>query len=307
VPSDEVKSEGVNEGAFPGAPVTFVVILANLAIFAGEVLTSRSLQSLVSMPNEVSLLFGANYAPLTLGLHQYDRLVACCFLHANLLHVGMNMWALGQIGPFAERTVGSARYAVMYVVTGMAGSIASAVWPLLSERPLFPSVGASGAICGVMGAAFILGFRLEGWRSGIARQVGFWLLVTLAYGAKALNVDNAAHVGGIVCGCLIAVLWQRGIRYSTKATVASIGLSAAVCVAAGGAVVWRDVTDPDAAQFGSGDRIAHADAALKAGDCVEARRWIRAADAVSTRTPNPDLEGVRMGIDQKCPHRRATP
>jgi rhomboid protease GluP len=305
-----VRSEGStgrareNEGAFAGAPVTLVIILANLAIFAAEVLTSRGLESLVSMPNDVSLLFGANYEPLTLGLHQYDRLVASCFLHGNLLHVGMNMWALRQIGPFAERTVGSARYAVLYVVTGIAGSIASAIWPLLTERPLFPSVGASGAICGVMGAAFVLGVRLEGWRSGIAGQIGFWLLVTLLYGAKALNVDNAAHVGGIALGCLIAALWRRGIRYSTTATIVSIGVSAAVCLTAGVTVVWRDVTDPDAAQFGPGERITRANDALKAGDCVEARRWLRAAEAVSTRVPGPDLEGTRMGLDQKCPPRR---
>jgi rhomboid protease GluP len=301
VQSDEANGARPKVSVFTGAPVTFVIILANLVIFAGEVIASRSLESLIAVPDHVSRLFGANYEPLTIALGQYDRLVSCCFLHANLLHLALNMWALRQIGPFAERTVGSARYSVMYVVTGIAGSIASAFWPMLTGRAPLPSVGASGAICGVMGAALVLGVRLEGWRSGIAGQIGFWLLVTVMYGARAPNVDNAAHVGGIVGGCLIAVLWRRGIRYSKTATLVSIGVSAAVCVASGIAVVWRDVSDPYG-QFAPNERSAYLGEAINAHDCVEARRWLGATEAVSRSSPN--LEGLRMDVEQMCPQRR---
>ncbi len=171
-----------SEGTFSRAPVTFAIILANLALFAGEILASRSLTSLWQVPPGVWLAFGANYAPLTIGLGQYDRLVASCFLHGSLLHVGLNMWSLRQIGPFTERTVGSARYSILYVATGIAGSVASIGWGL-ARAHVVPSLGASGAICGVMGAALVLGVRLEGWRSPIARQIGFWLLMIVAYGA----------------------------------------------------------------------------------------------------------------------------
>ena len=296
--SDEANGGHVKLGAFAGAPVTFYVLLANVALFVGEVIASRSLSSLVDVPHEVLIELGANYAPLTVGLGQYYLLVTSCFLHGNIIHVALNMWALRQIGPFAERTVGSARYAVMYVVTGIAGSAASVFWALISERALVPSVGASGAICGVMGAALVLGVRLEGWRSGIAGQIGFWLLVTLAYGAKMPNVDNAAHVGGIAAGCLIAVLWRRGIHYSKMATVLSIGLSAAVCLGSGAAVVWRDETDPYGRSSGR-DRINEANAALNSGDCAGARRALAAAEKVVSAS-SPDLLGLRMSINQRC-------
>ena len=300
--SGEANGARERVGAFTGAPVTFYVLLTNLAIFAGEVIASRSLASLAGVSGEVLLTFGANYAPLTLGLGQYDRLVACCFLHGNLLHVAMNMWALRQIGPFAERTVGSARYAVMYAVTGIAGSLSSVLWAYLNGRETLPSVGASGAICGVMGAALVLGVRLEGWQSGIARQIGFWLLVTVLYGATAAHIDNAAHVGGAVTGCVIAALWRRGIHYSTAATLASIGLSVAVWVGAGAAVVWRDATDPYG-QLGRSDRYDLAARALANGDCREARRALAAAGERMS-TPTPELVGLQRELDRQCPRGR---
>jgi rhomboid protease GluP len=284
-------------GAFTGAPVTLVIVMANLAIFAGEVIASRSLRSLVEVPAQVWLAFGANYAPLTLALGQYDRLVASCFVHGSLLHVGLNMWSLRNIGPFVERTVGSARYPVLYVVTGIVGSVSSVVWGLISGH-VVPSVGASGAICGVLGAALVLGVRLEGWRSGIARQIGFWIVIIVAYGATVPGIDNAAHVGGMVSGCLIATAWRRGIQYSKTATFLSIALSALACVAAGGAVVWRDATDPFAL-LGPNDRSDLVELQLKQHNCAGARRALVATEAVSP--PTPDLAGLRREVERECP------
>jgi rhomboid protease GluP len=284
-------------GAFTGAPVTLAIILVNLAIFAGEVIAARSLMALKDVPPTVWLAFGANYAPLTLALGQYDRLVAACFVHGSLLHVAMNMWSLRQIGPFAERTVGSARYAVLYVVTGIAGSASSVVWGLVSGH-VVPSVGASGAICGVLGAALVLGVRLEGWQSPIARQIGFWLVIIIAFGASFPGIDNAAHLGGIVSGSIIATLWRRGIQYSKIATLLSIGVSAAVCVASGAAVVWRDATDPFALS-GPNERANIVVLSLQRRDCTGARRALVATEAVAA--PTPELEGLRAEVDRACP------
>jgi rhomboid protease GluP len=297
VSSREGAASGRSSGAFAGAPITFAIILVNLAVFAGEVIASHSFQSLLDVPAPVWLAFGANYAPLTLALGQYDRLVAACFIHGSLLHVALNMWSLRQIGPFVERTVGSARYPVLYVVTGIAGSAASVGWGLVSGH-IVPSVGASGAVCGVMGAALVLGVRLEGWSSPIARQIGFWLVIIVAYGASKPGIDNAAHVGGMVSGCLVAAAWRRGVHYSRMATVASIALSLAVCLGAGAAVVWRDVTDPYALR-GPNERADLVVLALRHHDCPAARTALRATEMVSA--PTPELEGLRSQVDRMCP------
>jgi rhomboid protease GluP len=202
-----------------------------------------------------------------------------------------------QIGPFVEREVGSARYPVLYVVAGIAGSAASIVWGLISGN-LVLSVGASGAICGVMGAALVLGVRLEGWSSPIARQIGFWLLIIVVYGKVVKGIDNAAHIGGMVSGCLIASAWRRGIQYSKSATVVSMAASAAVCIWAGAAVVWRDASDPYG-QEGPNDRAEHVERALLQRNCTEARRALVATEAVSP--PTPELVGLRRHVDDACP------
>jgi rhomboid protease GluP len=296
--SEGERDERDTEDTFAGAPVTLAIILVNLAIFAGEVIASRSLWSLWEVPRAVGLLFGSSNAPLAIGLGQYERLVASCFLHGSLMHVGLNMWSLRQIGPFAEQTVGSARYSVLYVVTGIAGSVTSLVWRLLVGGGDVPSLGASGAICGVMGAALVLGVRLDGWRSPIAKQIGFWLLLIVAYGAWRQGVDNAAHVGGMIAGLIIASLWRRGIHYSKAATLASIGGATAICVASGLVVLWRDATDPYVL-MGPNDRSHEVSAALVRRDCPAARRALLATQKV-VAPGTPELAGLREQVERAC-------
>jgi rhomboid protease GluP len=284
-------------GARVLAPLTRIILWVNVAIFALEVIESRTIEALMGPSPEVLLAFGANTAPLTLGLGQYDRLLAACFLHGSLLHLAFNMSALWQIGPFVERAVGAARYAVLYVVTGIAASATSVVWGLLrGEHPW--SVGASGAICGVMGAAVVVGLRVEGWGSPLARQIGFWLLVTLAFGASVKHIDNAAHVGGLVAGVVLAASWRRGVAYSRPATIACVTVAVLVCVLAGLSTAYRDATDPFA--FRDANERGHAVVlALQRGDCTIARRALVATEAVADETP--ELAGLRKDVESACP------
>ena len=279
------------------APVTFAIIVANLVVFVGEVIASRSFSSLLGVPSDVLRAFGANFLPLTLGLGQLERVVACCFVHGSLLHVAVNMWSLGQIGPYAEETVGSARFSVLYVVSGIVASLSSLFWMSLQNFPV-PSVGASGAICGVMGAALVVGVRLEGWRSSIARQIGFWLLVIVVYGARATNIDNAAHLGGIAAGCVIATVWRRGIRYSRRATILSIGGAATVCVVAGLLVAWRAMTDP-LASVDANQRAQLTQRAFERLDCDGAKRLLALTE--QSGVDSPELQGLRSAVRAKCP------
>ncbi len=283
---------------FGWGPVTALIIASNLAIFVWEVVASRSFDAIVNVPLRVCLAFGANYAPLTLALGQYDRLVAHCFVHGSILHVGLNMYSLRQLGPFVEKMVGSARYAILYVITGIAGGATSLTWGLLHGAS-GPSVGASGAICGVMGAAFVLGLRLEGWKSGgIARQLAFWLLIMVAMGLSSKNIDNGAHLGGVVSGGAIATMWRRGVAYSPAATFACVAVSTVVCLAAGAATAYRDATDPFAL-LGPNERAHLVQAALARGDCAMARRALVATEAVAEGAP--EIRGLRSEVESACP------
>jgi len=297
--TDVAKSERASAAPWFGlGPVTALIIASNLAIFAWEVVAARSADAIVSVPLRVCLAFGANYAPLTLALGQYDRLLAYAFVHGSILHVGMNMYALRQLGPFVERMVGSGRYAVLYVLTGIVGGATSVAWGLFHGTS-GPSVGASGAICGVMGAAFVLGLRLEGWKTGgIARQLAFWMLIMVAMGFSLKNIDNGAHFGGVVSGGAIASMWRRGVAYSRAATFACVAVSAAMCLASGAATAYRDATDPFAL-LGPNERAHLVQTALSRGDCAMARRALVATEAVAEGEPA--IRGLRAEVDSACP------
>jgi membrane associated rhomboid family serine protease len=133
---------------------------------------------------------------------QYWRFITPVFLHANLLHVGLNMLNLVVLGVFLERLVGHLRFLLIYIMTGCVSIIASFYF-----MPQEISVGASGAIFGLVGAysVFVLMHRRAFRQNGIPTLL--WLLfvigVNLAFGLFVPNVDNYAHAGGLLAGCLL--------------------------------------------------------------------------------------------------------
>jgi rhomboid protease GluP len=133
---------------------------------------------------------------------QYWRFVTPIFLHANLLHVGLNMLNFVVLGVFLERLVGHARFLLIYLVTGIISIIAS-----YSFAPQEISVGASGAIFGLVGAysVFVLVHRQAFPRGGVPALLWLVLIigVNLGLGLIVPNVDNYAHVGGLLSGCLL--------------------------------------------------------------------------------------------------------
>jgi rhomboid protease GluP len=286
--------------ALASSPVTRSVILATAVVFFAQMLTVKNIAALLKMPDRAMLLFGANYSPFVWGEHRFEVWVTSMFLHVSLLHILFNLYALRQVGPVVEEAAGSARFSVLYLVTGVVGSAVSAAVPLLAptfaDHPqLAPlgtllgvsgaterlSAGASGAICGVIGAAMVLGVRVQGWKSDLARSTGFWLLLTLFIGSR-MNADNAAHVAGALSGGVIAGCWRRGEGYTEEATRRLSVVCGAVVVAAFVAVLARDFFDPYAAQ-GATERAGRTYDAILMGRCHEARDGV-----VATMRLDPD-------------------
>ena len=224
------------------APVTNTIIVANVLVYVAMAIHARSATALISMPEEAMQYFGANRALFTVGDGRIETLLSSCFLHWSLLHLGFNMIALRQVGPFVERAVGPARFAPLYVLSGALGSVASALWGWERNAGQI-SAGASGAICGIIGAAMVLGARTQGLRGPLAMGMARWLGGILILGAIA-HFDNAAHVGGAVAGAAIAGLWQRGRTYKPALERAIVGAMTALCLVSGGAVYWKDTHDP---------------------------------------------------------------
>jgi membrane associated rhomboid family serine protease len=149
----------------------------------------------------VLIAYGAKDNALILQ-GQYWRFITPIFLHANALHVGLNMFNLLILGVFLERILGHLRFLLIYLVTGVVGVIASFYF-----APQEISVGASGAIFGLVGAysMFVLVHRRALPYGGIPSLL--WLLIIIAInlsiGLFVQNVDNYAHVGGLLSGCVL--------------------------------------------------------------------------------------------------------
>jgi membrane associated rhomboid family serine protease len=192
----------------PNAPVTPTLIAINAVMFVIAV----ALGGGVMVPHpEVMIRLGSNYTPLTAG-GEWWRLLTATFLHFGLVHLAFNMWALWVNGLLVERLYGSARYLLIYLVAGLAGSVASFLW-----HPFVNGAGASGAIFGVLGA--LLAFFLS-THSGVPKSVlkthrrtaALFIVVSMLNAARFPGIDNAAHLGGLTAGFIMGFLLARPLN-----------------------------------------------------------------------------------------------
>jgi len=157
-------------------------------------------------PWSITLIaLGANVPVLVLSGEVW-RLLTMVFLHGNLLHLLMNSWALFAVGPLVEELFGPRKFLFFYVATGICGSLASIWW-----RPGGMSVGASGAVFGLIGVAAVWGWRRGGRvGEGIKGQMVQWALYGLVMGFMIPGIDNAAHAGGLAAGAVLALMIGDG-------------------------------------------------------------------------------------------------
>jgi len=181
-------------------PVTSLLLVAIAIGFVAQLAMGRGLIELY-----------ANYGP-AVRQGEYWRLVTSMFLHGGIIHLALNAWALYQLGSLFEILLGSSRLAGVYLVTGIAGSLASAFWSDV------PSVGASGAIFGLLGAliSFLLRRRenLTPQAKALLGQLVMWAAINVVFGfSGAANIDNAAHMGGLVAGLAAGLLLREPERH----------------------------------------------------------------------------------------------
>jgi rhomboid protease GluP len=198
-------------GAFPWATL-FITLLTlgiwcvtayQVALSAGAHTLKDVLASVFaeSENGDVLIAFGAKYN-IAIIAGQYWRLVTPIFLHATILHVGLNMLNFLLLGLILERIFGHTRFILIYLFTGMVSILASFLF-----APQEISVGASGAIFGLVGAysIFVARHRRAFWYGGVIALS--WLLlvigVNVGLGFVIPDVDNYAHVGGLLTGCLL--------------------------------------------------------------------------------------------------------
>jgi rhomboid protease GluP len=244
---------------------------------------------------------GANHSTFTVADNRFETLVTSCFLHGSVLHLAFNLLVLWQVGPFLERAIGRARFLPLYLGAGIVGSAFSAIAGRLFGASL--SVGASGSICGLIGAILVLGARTQGWRGPLSRQMTTWLVVLFLLGfarnvqGGMVQVDNAAHLGGALGGVVIAATWRRGYSYSKRAQAVITAACVALVAASGLTVYVRDRTDPYLFMDVE-ERYSAAVEALSAGRCEKAMNAIRRARQMDPA--NNHLRAHAEQIEREC-------
>ncbi|MBI4954710.1 MAG: rhomboid family intramembrane serine protease [Myxococcales bacterium] len=166
------------------------------------------------------------------------RCLSAVFVHYGLLHFLLNMVALVQLARLAEPAVGSARFAVAYVAAGVAGFLVSLAYMYLAHHPVLHTAGASGAVFGVVGLVLGLLWRRRDprWKSW-AIQAAFYLALS---NVAVPQVNNAAHLGGLVVGGLFGVLYAPHAGRAPRTWV--VGLAAACLLACVGTLVLAQLS-----------------------------------------------------------------
>ena len=192
---------------FRKEPVTFILILINVLVFLVSDLTGYS-QDVMHM-----LDLGAAYTPLITEGGEVYRLFTSMFLHFGIAHLLNNMLVLFVLGSRLERAAGKIRFLVIYLLGGVAGNVISLLLEL-DSGDYSVSAGASGAVFAVMGAMIYIVVRNRGWLEDLSwRQIVVMALFSLYFGFASSGVDNAAHVGGLISGGILAViLYHPGRR-----------------------------------------------------------------------------------------------
>ena len=214
----------------------------NIALFLWQISSGVN----ASQPNTIdALAWGADYAPLTF-LQEPWRLFSSMFFHFGLIHLMLNMWALYIFGNVAEQLFGRGYFVGVYIFSGLMGSLLSGYLDIqhnlqmLSLNALQPellprvSAGASGAVMGIGGALTLLSLLPVLKRQKFILDKKTLLMVmgiNLVIGFMTAGINNAAHIGGMLMGALLALLWYIAEKYqSVWLKVLSLFLALLLCI-----------------------------------------------------------------------------
>jgi membrane associated rhomboid family serine protease len=229
-------TRGAASGLTRGRSATEILIGINVIVFLAEVATGVSLfgggeSGTVEFHG---VLFGPALTgsdPYGFGTHQYWRLLTAGFLHASLLHIGMNMLSLWWVGRVLEPAIGRANFLGVYFASLFAGSFGALLF-----QPDYPTLGASTAIFGIFGALIVVAHRrgMPIWQSGLAPILLLNFLFTLTYRGISLGGHLGGVIGGLITGYAVVELAERRDQ---RALAMLACLAVAVASIAGGIAV----------------------------------------------------------------------
>ncbi len=180
--------------------VTIALIVVNIAVFIlAEIFLGPTGDAAVLRRA------GGQVPSLVMG-GEYWRLVSSMFIHSGIRHLLNNMLILYVLGEFLERLLGHVKFAILYLLGGLAGNLAELAFQLRRGEDIV-SVCASGAVVAIMGVVLLVLLRHRGHVRGLSiRQILIMLAFSVYFGFASEGIANEAHIGGLIAGFLLALL-----------------------------------------------------------------------------------------------------
>jgi membrane associated rhomboid family serine protease len=202
-----------------GALVTKILIGINVLVFLINLAQGSSLTQVSGS----LFVKGALYVPGGLDQGEWWRLITAAFLHASLIHLAFNMLVLWFVGAPVEQAIGRGRFLAIYIVSGLAGSAGAIIF-----SPNVVTVGASGAIFGILGAALVLEAQKNYVLGGQALGL---IAVNLIFTFAIPNISIGGHVGGLIGGALSMLALSRlGRTHAIYGRPGLLGIAGVVAV-----------------------------------------------------------------------------
>ena len=214
-------------GGLATYPATTLLMAISIIAYIADFVPGLDLKSL-----------GANIGPLTLS-GEYWRLFTAGFLHANILHIGFNMWCLWSLGHLSERLFGKWQTFAIYMITGVGGALLSIAWNHQRSE-----VGASGAIFGIVGAV-MAGVKFgdlaisDGEKKAIFSSVVFFAIFNFMFGLYG-NTDNMCHLGGFITGLLVGLPLSAFARHHKLLQLGTLVVTSMIVAAGATELVQQD-------------------------------------------------------------------
>jgi membrane associated rhomboid family serine protease len=197
-------TRGVQRAAVEGvtAKVTKALLLLNVGVYIAELATHGGVNGVGSVIYEKGVLIAGHATdssghPIGVAEGDYWRLITAAFLHYGPFHLLMNMVALWWFGSLLEQRIGSGKFLLLYLASGLAGSAGA-----LLLDPLVPTVGASGAIFGVLGAGLVLEQQRDYVFGGSALGI---IVINLVLTFSISSISIGGHIGGLIGGAACAL------------------------------------------------------------------------------------------------------
>ncbi|EJD87172.1 rhomboid family protein [Staphylococcus epidermidis NIHLM067] len=175
-------------------PITYTLILINIVIWLCMILYLNRF-------SDVKLLEVGGLVHFNVVHGEWYRLISSMFLHFNFEHILMNMLSLFIFGKIVESIIGSWRMLIIYIISGLYGNFVS-----LSFNTTTISVGASGAIFGLIGSIFVIMYLSKNFNKKMIGQLLIALVVLIVFSLFMSNINIMAHLGGFIIGVLITLI-----------------------------------------------------------------------------------------------------